>query len=130
MNRMKIQAVVSMMVLPMVVGGGVALATPTDSYFPWSWGNLRVADVHQRSDNEVHVRFRDANGAIRTYWPNSAGTDLCGGSDALYLARARTNFKEMLDALNTAGLAGRPVWVAYEPYNGRCYIKAINVTMQ
>lgn len=130
MSHMKIRAVVSMMVLSMVVGGGVVYATPTDSTFPWSLGNLRVADVQQRSDNEVQVRFRDANGALRTNWHNSAGTDICGGTDSLLLARARTNFKEIVDALNTAGLAGRPVWVAYEPYNGKCYIKAVSVMMQ
>lgn len=128
MNRVK--TIVSMMVLSVLVGGGVAQATPTDSYFPWSWGNLRVADIMQQSDNDVHVQFRDSNGNIKTVWPNSSGTDLCGGSDKLYLVRARTNFKEIVDALNMAGLAGRPVWVAYEPTNGKCYIKAVSVTMQ
>lgn len=128
MNRIKLSAVTSALVVSGLLGAAVAHATPTDSGFPWSWGGLKVSDVMQGSDNDVYVKFKNPDGTIRTVWPNSSGTDLCGGNATLRLARARTNFQEIVETLNAAGLSGRPVWVAYEPTSGVCYIKAVQIS--
>jgi hypothetical protein len=130
MNRFKMSAVTSALVVSGLLGAAVAHATPTDSAFPWSLGGLRVAELAQGSDNEVYVKFKNGDGTIRKLWPNSAGTDLCGGTDTLRLARARTNFQNIVETLTAAGLAGRNVWVAYEPTSGVCYVKSVSVTLQ
>lgn len=130
MLRNKMMLLAGVLTLSAGLSARPAAATPTDGAFPWSMGGLKVAGITQGGDNEVYVNFRNPDGSIRTVWPNSSGTDLCGGKDILRLARARTNFKEIVDALSGAGLAGRPVWVAYEPTAGTCYIKSVNVTMQ
>lgn len=130
MNHFKKLLLGCTMMASIVVGSGIATASPTDSYFPWSYGGLRVATVAQGSDNQVTVRFRNSDGSIRKYWPNSAGVDICRGTDILVLARARENFKEIVDGLHLAGLYGRSIWVAYEPIGSVCYIKSIDITMQ
>jgi hypothetical protein len=130
MNHFKMLALVSVMVLSVVVGAGVAGASPTDGYATWSMGGLRVAEIHQAGDNDVLVQFRNPDGTIRNYWPNASGTDICGGAASLRVARARTNFKEMVEGLNIAGLSGRNLHVWYEPTGGVCYIKSFTTFMQ
>jgi hypothetical protein len=129
MNRFKISAVASALVLSGMLGA-VAHATPTDTAFTWSMNGLRTAELTQGSDNDVYVKFKNPDGAIRKFWPNSAGVDICAGSDTLRLARGRGNFKEIVDTLTAAGLAGRSLWVGYEPVAGTCYIKTVSVTLQ
>lgn len=130
MNRFNKLALVSLVVLSGVVGSGDAAASPTDGGATWSMGSLRVVDIAHAGDNDVYVQFRNPSGAIRNIWPNASGADICGGETRLRLARGRTNFKEMLEALNMAGLAGRPLHVWYEPTAGVCYIKALTVSLQ
>jgi hypothetical protein len=105
-----------------------AFASPTDGGFPWSWGGLRVSAVTQGGDNDVYAQFKNPDGSVKNVWPDSKGSDLCAGATTLRVSRARANFKEIVDALNLAGLSGRQVWVAYEPTAGVCYVKALSVT--
>ncbi len=130
MKSLKLWTVASILGLSTLAGSGIAAASPTDGSFPWSYGGLRVADVIQGGDNDVYVRFRNPDGSIRKLWTNSTGADICGGADALRLSRARTNFSEVVAALNGAGLSGRSVWVAYEPTGSVCYIKSLSVSLQ
>lgn len=106
-----------------------ANAGPTDSGFPWSWGGLRVNSIIQGGDSEVYVTLKNPDGSVRSIWPDARGVDLCGGKPELRITRARTNFKELVDGFNAAGLAGRTLWVAYEPTGGICYVKAMAVAM-
>lgn len=128
MNYFKKWIVGVVILLSSVVGPGIATASPTDSSWTWSYGGLRVATIGQGGDGHSGVRFRNPDGTIRSFWPNSAGVDICGRTD-LILARAREDFKEIVETLNLAGLNGKTVWVAYEPTAGVCYIKAVEVAM-
>ncbi|MGK3967691.1 hypothetical protein WMF38_26400 [Sorangium sp. So ce118] len=130
MNRFKMFTLVSVVALSGMVVSSVASATATDSFVNWSWGDLRVGDINQGADNDVYVTFRNPDGTVHNVWPNYAGTEICGRATSLRLARGRTNFKEIVDALSMAGLAGRPVWVGYEPVGGVCYIKTVTVTLR
>ncbi len=130
MKRSSLSAAVATLVLSGLVAGGIAHANPTDAGFPWSMGGLRTSNISQGADNDTYVTFKNPGGDIRKFWPNSAGVDICFGQDSLRLSRARTNYREIVEALNMSGLAGRSIWVAYEPFNGRCYIKAVTVTLQ
>ncbi|XXT22669.1 hypothetical protein WME94_14045 [Sorangium sp. So ce429] len=129
MQILKALTLASVMMLATVVGARPVDATPTDGGSAWSYGGLRIADVAHGGDNDVYVQFRNPDGTIRNKWPNASGADICGGATNLRLSRARTNFKEVVEALNIAGLAGRNVHVWYEPTSGTCYIKAISVNL-
>lgn len=43
------------------------------------------------------------------------------------MARAREDFKKIVETLHLAGISGKMVWVAYEPTAGVCYIKAVEM---
>ncbi|WP_437313623.1 hypothetical protein [Sorangium sp. So ce385] len=130
MKIFKMFSLTSALALATIVVSSSASASPIDGNATWSWGPLRVADIGHGGDNDVYVQFRNADGTIRNRWPNASGAEICGGSATLRLARGRTNFKEMLESLNIAGLSGRTVWVWYEPTDRVCYIKRLGVAMQ
>ncbi|XXX74008.1 hypothetical protein WMF30_40815 [Sorangium sp. So ce134] len=127
MNRLKISAFASAMMLPTLLLPGTAGATAIDSAFTWSITEIIVGDVGAGSDNDIYVTFRNMDGSQHVGFWNSAGTEICNNNPTLRLSRARTNFKEMLEVLNVAGLSGKKVWVGYEPVGGQCYLKTVSV---